>query len=169
MRVATVDIALEACAAHLSSVEDVDPSVENLLTQSLLILICAEFEKKYRELILRRCSAVSDAPIKSYLTSYTETVLRSLKLGDVRGLLSRFGEAHKAAFAERLEAEDDVGEMYTSIVVSRNSVAHGGASQATFGEVRQFYENGHVVLDYFDAALWLEASPPPSDGTGPKV
>lgn len=166
MRVANVDMALEACAAHLSSVEDVDPSVENLLTQSVLILICAEFEKKYRELILRRCSAVSDAPVKSYLTSYTETVLRSLRLGDVGGLLSRFGEANKAAFTKRLEAEDGIAEMYSSIVVSRNAVAHGGASQATFGEVRQFYESSHAILDYFDAALWL-GSPPLGDGAEP--
>lgn len=166
MRLANVDVALEACAAHLSSVEDLDPSVESLLTQSVLILICAEFEKKFRELILRRCSAVSDAPVKSYLASYTETVLRSLRLDDVRGLLSRFGEAHKAAFAERLVAEDGVVEMYSSIVVSRNAVAHGGASQATLREVRQFYEAGHAVLDYFDAALWL-GSPPLGDGTEP--
>ena len=157
MRVAKVDHALEACTAHLSGAEDIDPSVENLLTQALLVLICAEFERVYRQLVLSRCATVSDLSVKEYLTSYTATVLRSLRLGDVTHLLSRFGERHKEDFRQRLHAEDDVEAMYSNIVTHRNDVAHGGVTKATLGDVRQFYERGHLVLDYFESALWVAA------------
>ena len=43
---------------------------------------------------------------------------------------------------------------------NRNSVAHGEGSSATLEEVKRYYEGGHVLLDYFKDALWIEDTMP---------
>ena len=42
---------------------------------------------------------------------------------------------------------------YENILVNRNDVAHKEGSNATMRDVKQYYEEGHVVLDYFRDAL----------------
>jgi hypothetical protein len=160
MRIEKIDDTLERCEKHLSSVAVVDESIENLLTQSILILICAEFESKLKGLIVERCSGVPDGSIKEYIGSCTNTVLRSLRLSDMAGFLSRFGTDHRADFRRRLAANERARSMYDSVWTNRNSVAHGEGSSATFGDVKRYYEEGHVVLDYFREALWLPAPVP---------
>ena len=152
MRIRRIDEALERCGEHLSEIEIIDKEVESLLAQSMLILICAEFERKLRELILERCSSVSDVAIREYIGNCTR--VRSLKASDVSGLLAQFGEICKSEFRRLLEENGEAATLYESIRNNRNRVAHGEGSNATFRDVKQYYEGGHLVLDYFREALW---------------
>ena len=155
MHIRRIDDAIERCRKHLSAVGAVDKEVEVLLAQSLLILICAEFEKKFRALIMERCSSVTDKPVNEYIGSYTRTILRSLQLDAISGTLARFGPMHKEEFMRRHDGNKQAGQMYSSIVADRNRVAHGEGSDATLEDVKQYYEMGHEVLDYFrDALFW---------------
>ena len=164
MRIHRIDDAIERCGRHLSSTQTADKEVENLLAQSLLILICAEFEKKFRALIMERCSSVTDKPVNKYIGSYTRTILRSLQLNAVSETLARFGPMHKEEFKCRRDKNKQTKTMYNSIVTNRNKVAHGEGSDATLKDVKQFYEGGHVVLDYFKDALWIEDDAAPIHG-----
>ena len=157
MRIKRIDEALELCEGHLSPENSIDGEIQNLLVQSLLILICAEFERKFRELIVKRCSSVSDTSIMSYLETSTRKIFRSLRLSDISGLLTQFGPAHRNKLDQL--RDEKAANMYSSIVNNRNSVAHGGVSSATFREVQRYYEEGHVVLDYFHKALWARMPP----------
>ena len=152
MRIKRIDETLQRCREHLSCASSIDEEVESLLTQSILILICAEFEKKLRELVLARCASVSDSAISEYIDSCTR--IRSLRTSDVSGLLAQFGDDCKSEFRRLLDENGDTEARYESIRSNRNRVAHGEGSSATFGEVEQYYEHGHVVLDYFQQALW---------------
>lgn len=155
MRIRRIDDAIERCGKHLSTAEAVDKEVEVLLAQSLLILICAEFEKKFRALIIERCSSVTDKSVSEYIGSYTQTILRSLQLDAISGTLARFGPMHKEEFMRRRDGNKQAEQMYSSIVADRNRVAHGESSDATLEDVKQYYEMGHEVLDYFrDALFW---------------
>lgn len=155
MRIRRIDDAIERCGKHLSAAEAVDKEIEVLLAQSLLILICAEFEKKFRSLIMERCSSVTDKPVNEYIGSYTQTILRSLQLDAISGTLARFGPMHKEEFMRRRDGNKQAEQMYSSIVADRNRVAHGEGSDATLEDVKQYYEMGHEVLDYFrDALFW---------------
>ena len=71
MRIPRIDEALDKCEAHLSLEKAVEPEVQSLLTQSLLILICAEFEKKVLELVEERCQSVSDESVRAFLKDCT--------------------------------------------------------------------------------------------------
>ena len=164
MRIRRIDDAIERCRKHLSAAEAIDKEVEILLAQSLLILICAEFEKKFRALIMERCSSVTDKPVNEYIGSYTQTILRSLQLDAISGTLARFGPMHKEEFMRRRGEDKQTEQMYSSIVADRNKVAHGEGSDATLEDVKQYYEGGHVLLDYFKDALWLEDDAAPIHG-----
>ena len=154
MRIKRVDDALNLCEEHLYPADTMDREVENLLVQSLLILICAEFEKKFQDLVLERCSSVSDGAVKEYIQSYTRTILRSLRLDAISDLLRRFGTLQRETFKKLRDENRKADAMYSNIVINRNAVAHGKGSSVTFGDLKQYYEEGHVMLDYFHDALW---------------
>lgn len=165
MRIDRIDLALTRCEAHCGSREPIDYEVESLLTGSVLILIISEFETRFRDLILERCSSVSDESIRQYIEESIRNVLRSIGITELSGLLARFGPLHKAEFKRRLDENQKVKAMYESMLTNRNQVAHGGGSNATMQDVRRYYEEGHVVLDYFRDALRGESTAA-SDGAG---
>jgi len=157
MRIAPIDEALDLCREHLSPAGSVDARIEALLTQALLVLIYAEFESKYRRLIEERCNEglidVQDDNFSSFVRSYTKDEPRSLRSGEIAGLLGRFGKESKRDFRQKLGNNQQAEHMYDSIVTIRNRLAHGGERNATFLDVARYYEEGHVVLDYFRDAL----------------
>ena len=158
MRIERIVDALDRCRAHLSTIGAVDEKIENLLTQSVLILICSEFERRFRNLVAGRCSSVSDRSIRKYVESCNRRVPRSLRLTEIKELLSRFGPSHKDVFTRRLHENSVAESMYSSILTNRNSVAHGELSNVTHNDIKRYYEEGHVVLDYFREALDDEAA-----------
>ena len=130
----------------------------------MLILICSEFEREFKDLILDRCSSVSDESIRKYIEESIRNVLRSLGLDELSGLLGKFGPWHKKEFRRRLAENNMVKTMYGNILTNRNLVAHGEGSNPTMREVKRYYEEGHAVLDYFRDALRGER-----DGAGQGV
>ena len=113
---------------------------------------------------MERCSSVTDKPVNEYIGSHTQTILRSLQLDAISGTLARFGPMHKEEFMRRRDEDKQTEQMYSSIVADRNKVAHGEGSDATLEDVKQYYEGGHVLLDYFKDALWLEDDTAPIHG-----
>ena len=157
MRIHRIDDAIERCRRHLSAAEAVDKEIESLLVQSLLILIYSEFERKFRDLIRERCSSVSDRSINEYIESHVRRSPRGLKLSDVARTLAQFGPTHRTIFDRQRGENRQIESMYSSIVNNRHNIAHGEGSNATFQEVKQYYESGHEVLDYFkDALFWSD-------------
>ena len=149
MHIYRVDSAIE----NVLKLDVEDLQIENLLTCSLLVLICGEFEKMYRNIIVDRCCSTSDTSIQTYLESCTQRLPRSLMIDEIAGLAGRFGTIHKKRFRTRLKDNSEAKEMYESIVSNRHLAAHGGVVQTTFGDVKTNYEKGHVVLDFFKESL----------------
>ena len=154
MRIDKIDRELARCEEHCRSADPMDVKVESLLTGSILILIFSEFERMVKNLVLDRCSSVSDESIRNYIEESIRNVFRGLKIGGLSELLGKFGPLHKNEFQRRLDENHRAKTMYENILVNRNLVAHGEeGSNATMQDVKQYYEEGHVVLDYFRDAL----------------
>jgi hypothetical protein len=47
----------------------------------------------------------------------------------------------------KLTLDGETGDALNSIVANRNSIAHGGQPQITFGRIEKYYSNAHRVLD----------------------
>jgi len=161
MQIARIEQTLEKCEEHLSAASAYGTEIESLLTQSLLVLMCAEFEREIKTLVQEKCSSVTDTSIKTFFKSSVKAVFRSVGSSEVSGLLGRFSPAHQATFKQRTDENPVAVTFYNNIVTNRHKVAHFEGSNATFREVKQFYEEGHVVLDYFREALLS-----PSGGAG---
>ena len=78
------------------------------------------------------------------------------------GLLNRFGPPYREVFKQKMAENSRAVTCYNNIVTNRHGVAHSKGSNATFREVKQFYEEGHVVLDFFREVLLSTGNPEPS-------
>ena len=131
--------------------------IKNLLTQALLILICAQFEKEITNFLTQRCASVSDEAVKSYISDHIQrSAPRSLGLTDLSGLLGKFDPTYKEMFSRKIKENGQAATTYNSILTNRNSVAHGGEISATFEDVKKYYKESHVILDYFKQALRVD-------------
>jgi RiboL-PSP-HEPN len=158
MRIIRIDQTLERCEEHLSSSFAYGTEIESLLTQSILVIMCAEFEQAIEDLVQQKCSSVEDGSIKEFLGSCVSAVFRSVKSSEIAGLLNRFGPSYKEAFKQKTDDNARAVTLYNNIVTNRHGVVHSEGSNATFREVKQFYEEGHVVLDFFQQALMQSES-----------
>ncbi|MCY4000214.1 MAG: MAE_28990/MAE_18760 family HEPN-like nuclease [Bacteroidetes bacterium] len=128
--------------------------IKSLLTQSLVILICGQFEQKIKHILTDRCKSVSDVTIKNFVNDHIhKSALRSLRVSELSGLLGRFHPSYKEKFNQKIKENGQVKTTYESILTNRNSVAHGASITATFDEIRMYYEKAHMILDYFEQSL----------------
>ncbi|WP_420813133.1 HEPN domain-containing protein [Parasulfuritortus cantonensis] len=153
MRIVRIEQTLERCEEHLSTSVAYGTEIESLLTQSILVIMCAEFEQKIETIVREKCSSIEDGSIREFLGSCVGAVFRSVKSNEIAGLLNRFGPSYKEAFNQKTADNPRAVTFYNNIVTNRHGVAHSEGSNATFREVKQFYEEGHVLLDYFREAL----------------
>ena len=162
MRIVRIDETLEKCHEHLSSTSAYGTEIESLLTYSVLVLMCAEFENAIEAVLKEKCSSVADPSIGAFFESCVSAVFRSVGSSELAGLLNRFGPFHKASFTRSTNDNPVPVTFYNNIVINRHRIAHSTGTNATFREARQFYEEGHVVLDFFRDALLSEAIEEPS-------
>jgi len=153
MKLIRVDQTIDKCGEHLSNSSAYGTEIESLLTQSLLVIMCAEFEQQIEKIIQEKHAHISDKSIKDFIGSCVGAVFRSVKSGEISGLLNRFGSCYKEAFKKRTEENERAITYYNNIIVNRHGVAHSDGSKITFRDAVQFYEEGHIVLDFFREVL----------------
>ena len=119
-----------------------------------IILWCA-FEEKIEQLISSRAGASNDPAVAEFVDRVVGQVFRSVNTNEIAGLLKRFGAACKAEFRKEMTAQPRAETFYNNIVTNRHQVAHRGSSHSalTFGDLVQYYDEGHVVLDAVGQAL----------------
>ena len=160
MRLARVDQTLEVCEVHLTETGSFGTPIENLLTRSLLVVMCAEFEQEIERTLDERFQTIQDASVREFLASSVDAVFRSVKVNEIAGLLNRFGGTYKERFNAKADANPVAVTYYNNIVTNRHEIAHRQGGNVTFQEAKTFYEGGHVVLDFFREALLSEGAVP---------
>lgn len=156
MRLTRVDKTIAICENILRPDNEIDKEVENLLTQSVLIVIYAEFERKFNELIKKRCESVSDQFANAFLENRAGNYPQGMDKGRIANCLGEFGKARKEQFNRQMSEDKKIENSYSSIVNNLHLAAHGSGSTASFRDVKQFYEDSHEILDYFESAIALE-------------
>lgn len=158
MKLAIIDNAIANCKQHLNSTGAEQSEIESYLTRYLLILICASFEEEIEKILLRRSDRINDNHVKSFFQHCIDKTFRSIKSSEIAGLLGRFGTDYKETFQSK--ANGTVEEtFYNNIVVNRHFTAHSTGASITFRELVDYYEKGHVILDYIDEALGNNTRP----------
>lgn len=149
MRLLRIDQALEICERHLDSTQSFNTPIESLLTQALLVISYAEFEQRIEATIEEKRTSGGDGPPG-------EIRYRSVGYDDLAGILEKFSGAYVATFKKQCNASvanQRAVTFYNNIVTNRHLVAHSSGAITTFPEFKKFYDEGHVVLDFFRETL----------------
>ena len=155
-----VNSALEDCENHLVASNSFGTRIETLLTYSLLVVIYAEFEQMVKSIVQERCDLIEDESLRELVRQCLGNVSR-IQSSDLGRLLERFGEDQKTAFRTRISAtiaDQRAETSYNNLIINRHDTAHSGGSNLTFQEVKQFYQEGHVILDFFRETLLSSGS-----------
>ena len=155
MKIERIDEVFRIYEENFSNRVIMDPKLEFLLVQALLIVIYSEFEMRLKDIVVERFSSAQDDSLKSYISSFKSGPFRGLMLSDVSGFVGRFGQKHRDKFKGLVNENKIACDMYNSIVIDRHEAAHGSGSSETIRGVKRLYDNGHIVLDLFEEALWV--------------
>ncbi len=155
MLVARIDRALEDCENHLVATNSLGTQIERLLTYSLLVVIYAEFEQIVNSIVQERCDLIEDQSLRELVRRCLGNVSR-IQSGDMGNFLDRFGEDRKADFRAKITAttaNQKAETFYNNLITNRHDTAHSIGSNLTFENVKRFYQEGHIVLDFFRETL----------------
>lgn len=155
MRLQRIDEAIEACNRHLEGLPSPAAEIESYLTQYLTIIIHVCFEAEIRNVVTKRAERSPDNELKAFLISGLH-LLRGIKTGDIAEFLVRLGPDYSEEFKMQMKVSSEAEQaetFYNNLVVGRHLAAHQAQTSMTFGDLIQFYEKGHVVLDTLSAVL----------------
>ncbi len=153
MKIARIDEGIKTCEEHLRTSGASGTEIEAFLTRYLTIVMCASFEEHIEELVNSRAAESQDVALASFVRSSLHQVFRSVKTGEIAGLLGRFGEDHKTRFQDEMSNNERVATFYNNIVENRHQTTHGGGFNLTFRELVDFYSEAQLVLDAVARAL----------------
>ena len=152
MRLALVDHIIGECEKHLLTTGQASSEIEVYLAEYALVATYSAFEQTVSELVIQRSTQNCDAKAISLIKSRLGGTQR-LRVSDLAGLLGHLATDNKNAFYAQTIAHPQETQAYTNLVLRRHKTAHQGGTQLTVSELRIFYEQGHVVLDFFRDAL----------------
>lgn len=153
MKIPKIDEILDSCDRHLVDTSASGTEIESLLTRAVLVLTCSVFEEKIELMIARRADRLNDPAMSAFFRSCVSAVFRSTMSSELAGLMNRFGPDFKRRFLERMQGHDRAVTFYNNIITNRHGVAHTQSITVTLRELRQFYEEGHIVLDFLEETI----------------
>ncbi|MYG72189.1 MAG: hypothetical protein F4197_06900 [Acidimicrobiia bacterium] len=124
----------------------------------ILTIAHAYFEIRVIEAINERCAIAHDRNVSSFAAVSKDNRIGSIKVGNLRDILMRFGENCRDQF-DRI-VEDHQITFYSNIEINRQTFAHEGNlyeknMNVTLLEIKQWFQEAERVLEGFHIALGL--------------
>ena len=148
MRPYNIDRALKLCGGHLQATESLNTEIDNLLAAAILVRMYAEFESYVKNVIEEKARSVG-LEIEEAKNKWYRGMLSS-QLSDGLGQVEA---NYKITFNAKASQLQRTVTFYNNVISNRHTVAHGTGASVTVQEVASFYEEGHVVLDWFRESL----------------
>ena len=151
MRIESIDRLMAVCARHLDATDSYGTEIETLLTGALLVRIYAEFEQQIGAIVAEKRDSIGNLAARAAFGDLTQ--VRGLRVRNLSALFAGLGEQYRARWAARQEENQQAVTAYGLLLSRRHQTAHLEGPTATFQEVRDWYEGGHIVLDFFREIL----------------
>lgn len=155
MQFAQLDFHIQKCKEHLDATKTHNTEIESYIVQFLLTRICAEFETRIAVLVQRRCSRMRDPHVKRFVQRSARDAAKYFNIGDIAGILHRFGEDYKKVFHDSI-LNTRAHIAWDNIYSNRQAVAHGSGVQMSFGDLTKNYAESILVIDVIVTALNLK-------------
>lgn len=150
-RLLKTSLAYQNTKQFLEAREGVDWEISSYLTQHILILLSAEMQQEIYRIADERSQAINDDSIKSFMSSTTKQLIRSVGKTDLTKFIGYFGQGAKDRFHESLN--DRSVTIYSSALSKRHEIAHKGTCNATFAELEETIKCADEVLIALEKAM----------------
>ena len=144
------------CQNHLESTGAIATEVDSLLAYAVLVRVYAEFEQMIETIIEEKRSSIENFAYRDRFDAVIREGGNGIQYGRLAERLEKFGAEYRDAFRTQSQASIENQRSITSygnIMTHRRDVAHRDVPRLTFQEVKDFYETGHIVLDFFRETL----------------
>lgn len=144
-------LVLENCRTHLDASNSPGSEVESYLSQHVLVVLCADTQQHFYEILENRISEVTDPELCNFAISTGKRALRSIGKSELAGFVGHFGQDAQRFLNEDLE--ERVVTMYNNAVQKRHDVAHNSGSNITFRELDEILAAAETVISTFERAI----------------
>ena len=151
MLIERIDRLMEVCARHLEATGSYGTEIENLLTSALVVRVYAEFEQQIDAIIAEKRASIGDLAARAVFRDLAR--VQGIRFRNLSALFARLGEQYRASWAVRQAENPRAVTAYGLLLEQRHQTAHLEGTTATFQNVRDWYEAGHIVLDFFREIL----------------
>ncbi|QVM98586.1 hypothetical protein JYG36_10620 [Pseudomonas sp. SORT22] len=149
-------MAYENTKQFLDGAADVGWEISSYLTQHILILLSAEVQQEIYKIADERSQVISDDSIKSFMSSTTKQLIRSVGKTDLSKFIGYFGQGAKDEFNRALD--ERAVTVYASALSKRHDIAHKGTCNATFAELEETIKCADQVLVALESAVHRTAA-----------
>jgi hypothetical protein len=157
MKFKRIEDAFETCKKHLDSTNSRNTEIESFLVGYLIVLVIAEYEVLLEKILAKRADRIKDAHVQSFVKVAVDKLTRSIKIGEVSGLLSHFGSDYKKAFVDANQKTPTAMTYYDNIMANRHLVAHQTGTTMTLLELETAFIESKIVFQTLADALTLTA------------
>lgn len=126
------------------------------LTNYALIKTCGTIEFVYRAIIADFFDQFQVPQINTYLEKNLRSGSRSALYENMHKSLKEFDAEWASNFQSLVDQEGDKGRIIQSVkslVTNRHNFAHGKNSTVTFGDIKQYYCDGLVLISKIDIVI----------------
>ena len=162
MRIGRIDRSLAVCESHLESTNSFNTEIDSLLAGAVLVIAYAEFESFINSSIQEKAQLMENEVPPVLLRDDGSPGHRGMLTSRLSDLLDHIGSEYQARFKANITGNQRAESYYNNVVTNRHNFAHSSISVVTFQEVKAFYQEGHVVLDFFRDTLLPQAPSNPS-------
>jgi len=126
------------------------PLEKSYLAKYLVVFICGIYEEIIENIIKEMVGKMGNQYLDNFFDNYLETFFRNPCIKNISKLLKNFNKDWSCT----LNGLPQVNRLaLDSIITDKNSLAHGGASTITIGDVKQYYLDSKLVIETIDEML----------------
>lgn len=145
---ARIDVLIQA----LTSIHPAVP----YLTKYAIIKSCGTLEQSFKLLISDFSCLGQSTQVKKFVDiSFRESSINP-SLDNIHKSLKKFDDQWNINFKNFLDTDTDINRIKTSITSlnnARNQFAHGGNPTVTFNDVKNYFDDAKIIIDYIEQSL----------------
>ena len=126
------------------------------LTKYVIIKACGTLEQAFKMMISDFSCVGQSSQVKKFVDiSFRESSINP-NLQNIHNSLKKFDEQWNTNFKALLNSDVDLAKIKSSIASlnsARNQFAHGGNPTVTFNDVKDYFNDAKMIIDYIDQSL----------------
>ncbi|MBC8643974.1 HEPN domain-containing protein [Flavobacterium lindanitolerans] len=158
----TAQILANECDDDLARIEKIIDVLTNtnpavpFLTKYSIIKACGTLEQCFKIIISDFCTHNQNSQTKKFIDiTFRESSINP-NIDNIHKSLSRFDSTWNNTFKNLLRADPNIHRIKSSISSlnnARNQFAHGGNPGVTFNDVKDYFDDAKIIIDYIDQSV----------------